>query len=69
MNRKPPLPHPNLALFVQVIKIEGRVQVQWMDDVRYGRVIPHVYLDTTISKIPGCYTSFVFRENRTARLS
>ena len=64
MNRKPPLPHPNLALFVQVVEEEGHVQVQRMNDVRCGRVIPPAYPDTTISNISGCYAGWIIKRHK-----
>ena len=58
LNNKFPMPHPALALFVQIIDIEAQSQVQCLNDIRSGRIVPPTLQETTINAIPLCYVRF-----------
>ena len=58
MNELFPTPHPSLLLFVQTIESQAREQVQRMDDIRVGRVVPLALEELTINKVPAIYTTF-----------
>jgi len=53
-----PTPYPSLLLFVQTIESEAREQVQRLDDIRVGRVVPCEYMEATINEVPAIYTTF-----------
>ena len=59
MNDLFPTPHPSLLLFVQTIESEAREQVQRMDDIRVGRVVPLALEELTINEVPAIYTTFI----------
>ena len=54
MNDKFTTPHPSLILFVQTIEIEGRYQVQRLQDITVGRIVPDQLQDLTINEAPPC---------------
>ena len=52
------MPNPSLPLFVQVIEIDSCEQVERLENIRYGRVVPNELRETTINTLPLVYDRF-----------
>ena len=53
-----PTPSHSLPLFVQTIKIDSCEQIERLENIRYGRVVPDELRETTINAVPLVYDRF-----------
>ena len=53
-----PTPNHSLPLLVQTIKIDSREQVEHLEHIIHGRVVPDDLRETTINAVPLVYDRF-----------
>lgn len=59
MNEQFSTPHPSFFTFcVQIIELKARNQVQRLDNIRFGRVVPRELEEIAINAVPLCYSRF-----------
>ena len=56
----PSTSHPSLPLWVITTEKEARRQVQRVEDIKYGKVIPKKLKKCTINKAPKFYNDFIY---------
>ena len=53
-----PIPNPSLPLFVQTIEIDSRKQVEHLENIRYGKVVPNELREPIINSVTLVYERF-----------